>query len=1134
MQLILETESLDINTKMSEIDVQSHLNTKSLSNGIVDSIKIVNGELNNKEEIIQKPEPVAEIPENDKCNKVKDDTSSCEKQINVTETKELVNLEKTKDDQIDVKSNESGIDKNANGDLKNGEEMIEKPENVAEFVDKIDDKSGNEEQINTNVTEDLVNSDKIKDDIAELNKNSDDSNDKDEENSNGKETLTEKTGIDTITESSNIEETTKKIVTECNIENKENGHDNGNDTSENVGVENNTEENIKNTPEIHENILEKSLNDNEQPKNMLNNIEINAPDHYETDNETCASTRSVTETVQSMDVELTNSVESKPDKDNIKQKEEISTLNTRNDEEKIVDDSITPINSQLDKESEETTMCSPDAATEETDGSSDGKFVETMVSNTENNTVTENITIEETTVDDSNYAKDSISEKETVTAKSTGTSEIVESMDVDEEPEITNSKETVDPKHVDTNDGVTDAVSVEKDSQEKTDNPANGKIDEHDCVESPEQIDSSDDCMEVSEVSKETPDGPKKLTSKSVLASEVTEANISSEKTDSTVIVKATERKKSVSGLSNSLNILSDDEEEEPVMSENKKEQNVLNNESEDKCINIEDDDDIMLIDDDTNCKQEISKTESPTVEEIKDEPVKDEEMKVEEGGVETIESVKPDVIEKSDSTANIETPKTEESDSDVKVEDAVKDDKPAKVSEKKPIVPPNFLKTFKTNVAEMTREELEEFCLVKIVEGVIDRSNLSEIKAKLKTMSQSMEEWRKKSMMLTKQNRDLQIVLKTVTEEQKKRTDLPITPLKITRSVGMQVFMSDLSNDRAPKRKGQLNANNRPGRPPVNPSPRPAKAPPNTPPANAKPQQIPVPRLVPATNNNSPSKNTKPTSSQVQSSTVSSNSEKTSTPTHNGVKNTTPVKPVEKRPFSSVQSVTVDLTDDEPPHKQVVTSRNAPQPPVRLVAQQQLLTPRGQMQNQTNQSGPRKVYIPINQNTGHIRPGQTIMLKSVPTPPRPRHHAPILRLPNSSGTIRLPRNQTHRHPAPLPDVAKQSQPPNWKSLPPAPDLKISKVENGIVISWKIEGYQEDSYEEIASYQLYAYQETSSPPSTMLWKKIGDVKALPLPMACTLTQFMAGYKYFFAVRAVDVRSRIGPFSLPGSILLLNK
>lgn len=137
--------------------------------------------------------------------------------------------------------------------------------------------------------------------------------------------------------------------------------------------------------------------------------------------------------------------------------------------------------------------------------------------------------------------------------------------------------------------------------------------------------------------------------------------------------------------------------------------------------------------------------------------------------------------------------------------------------------------------------------------------------------------------------------------------------------------------------------------------------------------------------------------------------------------------------------------------------------------------------------------------------------------------------------TVRL--NQipsTNRHPAPLPDAMKQYQPPTWKALPPAPDLKLSKVDNGIVISWKFEGYQPDTYEEVASFQLYAYQETSTPPSTALWKKIGDIKALPLPMACTLTQFMSGFKYYFAVRAIDVRSRIGPFSLPGSIMLISK
>ena len=46
------------------------------------------------------------------------------------------------------------------------------------------------------------------------------------------------------------------------------------------------------------------------------------------------------------------------------------------------------------------------------------------------------------------------------------------------------------------------------------------------------------------------------------------------------------------------------------------------------------------------------------------------------------------------------------------------------------------------------------------------------------------------------------------------------------------------------------------------------------------------------------------------------------------------------------------------------------------------------------------------------------------------------------------------------------------------------------------------------------------------WKKIGVVNALPLPMACTLTQFTNGSVYFFAVVAVDNYGREGEMSKP--------
>jgi hypothetical protein len=72
----------------------------------------------------------------------------------------------------------------------------------------------------------------------------------------------------------------------------------------------------------------------------------------------------------------------------------------------------------------------------------------------------------------------------------------------------------------------------------------------------------------------------------------------------------------------------------------------------------------------------------------------------------------------------------------------------------------------------------------------------------------------------------------------------------------------------------------------------------------------------------------------------------------------------------------------------------------------------------------------------------------------------------------------------------------------------------------------------VGMYQIFAYQETGNlPPNPNLWKKVGDVKALPLPMACTLTQFTKGNKYHFAIRAQDVHNRVGLFSDPQSISL---
>ncbi|XP_048847969.1 activating transcription factor 7-interacting protein 1-like isoform X1 [Brienomyrus brachyistius] len=111
--------------------------------------------------------------------------------------------------------------------------------------------------------------------------------------------------------------------------------------------------------------------------------------------------------------------------------------------------------------------------------------------------------------------------------------------------------------------------------------------------------------------------------------------------------------------------------------------------------------------------------------------------------------------------------------------------------------------------------------------------------------------------------------------------------------------------------------------------------------------------------------------------------------------------------------------------------------------------------------------------------------------------------------------------PARLPPEASHT------SLPQQPQLKLARVQsqNGIVLSWSV-AEVDRSCAPVDSYHLYAYHQDGPASPASQWKKIGEVKALALPMACTLTQFVSGSKYYFAVRARDIYGRFGPFCEP--------
>ncbi|TSK17935.1 Activating transcription factor 7-interacting protein 1 [Bagarius yarrelli] len=146
------------------------------------------------------------------------------------------------------------------------------------------------------------------------------------------------------------------------------------------------------------------------------------------------------------------------------------------------------------------------------------------------------------------------------------------------------------------------------------------------------------------------------------------------------------------------------------------------------------------------------------------------------------------------------------------------------------------------------------------------------------------------------------------------------------------------------------------------------------------------------------------------------------------------------------------------------------------------------------------------------------------------------LRTSSSSSASLPPLPLAPAPPARLPPEAAHTSPPQQ------PQLKLARVQsqNGIVLSWCV-SETERNCAPVDSYHLYAYHQDQSAstgsstqsPAHSLWKKIGEVKALPLPMACTLTQFVSGSTYYFAVRAKDVYGRFGPFCEPQCTDVIN-
>ncbi|KAM4604130.1 activating transcription factor 7-interacting protein 1 isoform 2-T3 [Polymixia lowei] len=231
---------------------------------------------------------------------------------------------------------------------------------------------------------------------------------------------------------------------------------------------------------------------------------------------------------------------------------------------------------------------------------------------------------------------------------------------------------------------------------------------------------------------------------------------------------------------------------------------------------------------------------------------------------------------------------------------------------------------------------------------------------------------------------------------------------------------------------------------------------------------------------------------------------------TDNQATSSTPTKTAvaATRPKGSV----IDLTEDDD-DVQVTGVKNAPVTPSASQRPAPVITiPNSTGARSSPQSNPTSASNP--QLTVHHRPPLDSPLKprTVPTSMTTR-----------SSTTALPPLPTAPPPqGRLPPEAAQTSPPQQ------PQLKLVPSQTGIVLSWCV-AETDRSCATVDSYHLYAFHQDNSNSANAAqqhWKKIGEVKALPLPMACTLTQFQSGSTYYFAVRAKDIYGRFGSFCEP--------
>lgn len=199
------------------------------------------------------------------------------------------------------------------------------------------------------------------------------------------------------------------------------------------------------------------------------------------------------------------------------------------------------------------------------------------------------------------------------------------------------------------------------------------------------------------------------------------------------------------------------------------------------KHATIEDDEDLVLIE--TSTSESIpNASKRPAETSLSEESEPTKKLKTsDEAETET-------VIGETTETATTETAETKEA-VPAEAHKITLSPEPTKPEQKQTLAL-DFLKKFKKQFDQMTKKDLEDLVIEKIVEAIVHKSEYSELRNKTEAQEQVIQSFRTKVQELSKQYRDLEMVHHRVQQDLKVRNQNIVNPIKITRAVGLQVCL--------------------------------------------------------------------------------------------------------------------------------------------------------------------------------------------------------------------------------------------------------------------------------------------------------------------------------------------------------